>query len=1029
MKRKCFIPALMLVLQSCIGIQLSPELEGESTVILTVKSGVEGTTKSQYAPDENLIGDLNLFVFDGQGVLVASRFEDSNPGSITMELKSAVDYSVRAVANWGEELFFADESELLAWSIDWPDFQIYGNMVMSGSASCTPVGSNVYVYLSLRRVASKVSFSVDDSALGAVSITSVKLCQIPVSTLPFGESNTALQVRAGDSASEADLALLDEGEEVVFYTLENMQGTLLPDNDDPWSKVPENISTVSGLCTYVEVQGHFDGVSSIFNGDVTYRFYLGSDNCSNFDVKRNTDYHITLVMSTDLDAVSWKISSDASVVAEGHGSGYIYAGRQSSLSSLYLGECFQYAVELDDALDAYFAGSADGAQLLLCAEDGSLCSELELGSLYLQDGVLMSDVRCVGICSDPREIWLYDPQRGRKVQKLNSGVVVAMPHIVISDGISSKPASKPSMSLTINAADNMTIVYLTDEQGNSLGGKWYDNSLVDLSSSLISDLSAYNEIGSAVSVSMTKQGKKSSYYAQMQLQLQYSGSPLTFGYKLCELCAGGTDHLKMTLEGSGVSAELPIHLVHFPIKLNYKASTRELVLSNPSKLPLDLSYYDFTWFGPGSYSYDGITEDSAQSYSYTNGGNTYKAYRLDCVNFENQSFGYTEPAGSVAQDGTYPLSSKLFDYYNAYALFNRDNCSSSDAYSRTYTVFDVALKGRTSTYAINTSVLSTTTGQTNTGSYGMHGGLVIFSKGDLICATSGVDAIAGCPSVAKSGPATIYSPEIIKTSLATPATFSYSQSNCTSGPNAGSTQYLSMALHGGYDSVVEMTYSQIAALRTLPNGWGDSFFTTYVFYWKGCGDYSSSLSNPGNNTLSYVYNPTGSNTSLISGCYGSDKFTSSNYSRNPGLIATYTATLGSSGNSVRVVPVLDFINERIYTMSETDSESEFGHSSTYKHRYHPADCYINGTIRTTAPQALYKCVLPKLFQDQMKYINTGYEGFFYWLFRDVSAPFFGTEMEHYDAGSNCDKYTTWYYKNASSGTQSLNAGTCILFSK
>ena len=129
------------------------------------------------------------------------------------------------------------------------------------------------------------------------------------------------------------------------------------------------------------------------------------------------------------------------------------------------------------------------------------------------------------------------------------------------------------------------------------------------------------------------------------------------------------------------------------------------------------------------------------------------------------------------------------------------------------------------------------------------------------------------------------------------------------------------------------------------------------------------------------------------------------------------------------MPVLDFINERIYTMSETDSESEFGHSSTYKHRYHPADCYINGTIRTTAPQALYKCVLPKLFQDQMKYINTGYEGFFYWLFRDVSAPFFGTEMEHYDAGSNCDKYTTWYYKNASSGTQSLNAGTCILFSK
>lgn len=1019
----------MLVLQSCIGIQLSPRLESESTVMLTVKSGVEGNTKSQYAPDENRIRDLNLFVFDGQGVLVASRFEDSNPGSITLELKSAVDYSIRAVANYGEELFFADESELLGWSLDWPDFQIYGNMVMSGSASSTPVGSNVYVYLSLKRVASKVSFSVDDSALGAVSITSVKLCQIPVSTCPFSESNKASHVRDGDTASEADLALLDEGEEVVFYTLENMQGTLLPDNDDPWSKVPEKISAVSGLCTYVEVQGHFDGVTSIFSGDVTYRFYLGADNCSNFDVKRNTDYHITLVMSTDLDAVSWKISTDASVVEEGHGSGYIYAGRQSSLSSLYLGECFQYAVETDEALAAYFAGSPEGAQLLLCSSDGTVCSELELGPLYQQDGVWMSDVRCIGISDVPGEIWLYDTLRGRKVQKLNTGVTVSMPRVVISDSISPKPAAKPGMSLMINAMNNVTNVYLTDEQGNSLGGQWYDNTLVDLNSSLHSDLSAYNEIGSAISVGMTKQGKKSSFYAQMQLQLLYSGSPLTFGYKLCELCAGGTDHLKLELEGSGVSAELPIHLVHYPIKLNYNASTQELVLSNPSKLPLDLSYYDFTWFGPGSYSYDGITEESAQTYPYTYGGKSYKAYRLDCVNFENQSFGYTEVANSVAQDGTYSLSSKLFDYYNAFALFNRDNCSAADAYSSTFTVFDVALKGRTSTYPLDNSILSTTTGQTNTGSYGMHGGLVIFSKGDLICATSGVDAIVGCPSVARSGPAIIYSPEIIKTSLATPATFSCSQSDCTSGPNAGSTQYLSMALYGGCESVVEMTHSQLAALRTFPNGWGDNLFIKIAYYWKGYGEYSSSLSNPGNNTLSYVYNPTGSYTSLVSGCYGSDKFTSSNYSRNSGLIATYTATLGSNGNSVPVVPVLDFINERIYTMSETDSASELGHSSTYKHRYHPADCYINGTIRTTAPQALYKCVLPKLFQDQMKYLNTGYEGFYYWLFRDVSAPFFGTEMDHYSAGSNCDKYTTWYYKNANPDNQTLTAGTCILFSK
>ena len=1023
---------LLLMLQSCVGIQVNQEGE-EDTVLLTVNAGVEGKTKSQYTPDENSIHDLNLYVFDSGGRLVASRYESSSPAKVCFELAAAEDYSIRAVANYGAEKSFADEAELLSWKLQWPEFQRNGYMLMCGSAKSTPMGSSADVYISLKRLASKVSFSIDDSALGKVHITSVQLCQVPVATTPFIDSNKALSssdVRAGDSASQADLNQLNNGAEVFFYTFENMQGTLLPQNSDPWEKVPDSISAVSELCSYVEVNGEFDGVSSIFSGNITYRFYLGADNCRNFDVRRNTDYGISLIMSTDLDAVSWKISTDATVVEEGHGHGYIYAGRQGSTSSLYVGECFKYAVEVDEALSAYFAGSPENAKLMLCNASGGECNELELGSLYLEDGIWMCDARCLAVCSAQRDIWLYDPIRDRKVQKLSAGVKIAMPKIVFSNSTSSQPEALDRIPITINNSMNMVRVFLTDTEGNNLGGQWYDNTVINLSISVSVDNSDYKTVKSLVKTVVNKTEKNGSYYANIRIPFSYTGTPQLTGFLLSELCATKSESLQLVLSCSGAQTKIPLLFKHYTIGINYDASTLDLKVNNISKLPVSLTYYDFTWFGPYTDSYDGITEDTALTYQYANGGESYYAYRLDCVSYENQSFGYTKPANLSAQNGIYSLSSNLFDYNNAYALFNKANCSSSTAYSKTYTVFDVSLKGRKTSYSMKASDVSTTTGQTEADSdpCGMHAGVVIFSNGAYLKGSEGVEAIDGSPSVARADKAIIYAPSHLNSSLASPGSISYSQTYCTSGANSGSTEYLSIGLNGGCESVVNLTYKQIAALRTLPNGYGDNLFTTYSYYWKGPGRYSSSLSNPGNNTLSYIYQPGQSGEVAVSGSYGSNKFKSSNYSQYSSLSSSYSATLKSGGGLVKIIPILSFINSRVFSLTETDSAVSSGKSKVYAHRYHPADCYIEGTIRTAAPEALYKCALPKLYRSQMKYLNSNYEGFYMWIWRDVSAPLFCTQLESCSAGSNCDKYTTWYFKNAASGTNDLKAGTCILIS-
>ena len=101
-----------------------------------------------------------------------------------------------------------------------------------------------------------------------------------------------------------------------FYVPENMQGTLLPGNTDSRRKTREELiaqgkSAAEPYVTYVEFQGSLDPAAGGYGGDVTYRFYVGSDNCSNFDLERGREYDIRLSFRVgSLFEPDWKVSLD-----------------------------------------------------------------------------------------------------------------------------------------------------------------------------------------------------------------------------------------------------------------------------------------------------------------------------------------------------------------------------------------------------------------------------------------------------------------------------------------------------------------------------------------------------------------------------------------------------------------------------------------------------------------------------------------------------------------------------------------------
>ena len=102
---------------------------------------------------------------------------------------------------------------------------------------------------------------------------------------------------------------------LIFYVPENVQGALLPSNEDPFGKVYDAISDIGGrsysdLCTYLEFNARRENTLG-YSGGVMYRYYLGADNTSDFSLVRNSRYELTLDFTEDgFFAESWKVTRD-----------------------------------------------------------------------------------------------------------------------------------------------------------------------------------------------------------------------------------------------------------------------------------------------------------------------------------------------------------------------------------------------------------------------------------------------------------------------------------------------------------------------------------------------------------------------------------------------------------------------------------------------------------------------------------------------------------------------------------------------
>lgn len=290
---------------------------GVQSEAVTVRCEVTaGTpTRSSIDADEDALEDINLYAYC-DGKLEAMLYTQS-PEDIRIKLYKGRTYNMYALANMGEVEAPVSEEDMKDHRYSVGSLrEIEGAFPMAWmKEGFTIEGSSPFLGISLERLLARISFSIDRSELDDFQVTAIKLRQGALGVYPFREDSraeSASDVADGDWASASDLSTVNAGGEIAFYALENRQGVLMPGNSDPCSKTPDGIPDNSELCTYLEMtssySGQYQGVT-VSSDNVTYRFYLGEDNCTDFNVIRNKDVKINLKVTEDrIFDESWRVS-------------------------------------------------------------------------------------------------------------------------------------------------------------------------------------------------------------------------------------------------------------------------------------------------------------------------------------------------------------------------------------------------------------------------------------------------------------------------------------------------------------------------------------------------------------------------------------------------------------------------------------------------------------------------------------------------------------------------------------------------
>lgn len=256
--------------------------EEEKTPV-RVEFCLEAETLKTRAIDENSITDINVYFYN-EKTDVNYHFYRPNPTSLIFEVLPG-DYKLHIVTNVQKNLGEMTQDELLQTNFLASNMVNYIPMVASKEVSI--LAATTLPTIQVKRVAAKISYSitVDDAVSSDIKLRSIQFMTVPNSTLLFGTGSKSTNKNDffDDAVIETEN---DKSYSGVYYMLENCQGTVASITQ-PTDKAPKNAPTCA---TYIHILAENAGKL------ISYTVYLGENSTSNFDVRRNTNHNMNLVI-------------------------------------------------------------------------------------------------------------------------------------------------------------------------------------------------------------------------------------------------------------------------------------------------------------------------------------------------------------------------------------------------------------------------------------------------------------------------------------------------------------------------------------------------------------------------------------------------------------------------------------------------------------------------------------------------------------------------------------------------------------
>ena len=329
MGRKGGIWCTLLTLTCSCNIACSTMIQEEPRYI-TIHISCESLITKATDPQEDLLSDLSVLIFDEYGNLESSGFYShadlkGNTG-ITFEtsLLCRKEYSIYACANIGKPITAKSIKDLqdTRCHLAYPDEYREG-IPMAGIAENIHIDRNSRtIKIPLKRLMAKVSLRIDRGGLSddvKMDVRSVKIGNCPKSATIF--RNNSVQgpdecFASGFTRSANECTILNRSTgngisgTLSLYLLENMQGdfSAVHEIQNDSDKVFGENDIRKDICSYIEISLDYRS-STFYSGPrpLIYRFYLGED-MNNCDIERNCHYHITIVPEDDgLSDDGWRV--------------------------------------------------------------------------------------------------------------------------------------------------------------------------------------------------------------------------------------------------------------------------------------------------------------------------------------------------------------------------------------------------------------------------------------------------------------------------------------------------------------------------------------------------------------------------------------------------------------------------------------------------------------------------------------------------------------------------------------------------